>query len=171
MLTYSGSSGRLRYGLGARSKSLKLQLSTPGLAYSDVSACGFKALLDPAALPRLQVLQYSSSSYESDVRQYLTMSVEELERECEEALMEAQHHSLGAGNAAVESELGQMKFELGQLEFALEYGTLVRAWFAYATVHVTRRFALPPQDESMDCRMPCDQHPIMRDYFQLSCDM
>ena len=45
-----------------------------------------------------------------------------------------------------------------------------RAWFAYAAVHVTRRFALPPQDEPMDCRMPCDQHPLARDYFRLSCD-
>ena len=45
-----------------------------------------------------------------------------------------------------------------------------RAWFAYAAVHVTRRFALPPPDEPMDCRMPCDQHPLARDYFRLSCD-
>jgi len=45
-----------------------------------------------------------------------------------------------------------------------------RAWFAYAAVHVTRRLALPPPDEPMDCRMPCDQHPIARDYFRLSCE-
>ena len=45
-----------------------------------------------------------------------------------------------------------------------------RAWFAYAAVHVTRRFALPPPDEPMDCRMPCDQHLIARDYFRLSCE-
>ena len=128
-----------------------------------MSACGFGALLDPTALPRLRVLQYCNSSYECAVRPYLTMTVEELEREREAALLEAQLHglSVGVGLADVEARLR---------DAWRAQATDTRAWFAYAAVHVTRRFALPPPDEPMDCRMPCDQHPIARDYFRLSCD-
>eukprot|EP00964_Phaeocystis_antarctica_P060469 scaffold36071_cov74-Phaeocystis_antarctica.AAC.5 len=142
-------------------------LHTLGLAYSEVSACGFEALLDPVALPQLRVLQYCNSSYECGVRPYLTMSVEEIERECEEALLEAQLHglSLGVGPAM---DLEDLKDAWRAQAASIAH---TQAWFAYAAVHVTRRFALPPPHEPMDCRMPCDQHPITRDYFRLSCDV
>ena len=119
-------------------------LHTLLIAYG-LSADGFNMLLDATVLPHLRVLNFTNAAFETDLDDFFSMSVEELDAECEECLKDP----------IVSSQYGPAD---------------IIPFFAFCRVVVTRGLATPLERQNGKL-LPAQAHIISHDYFELGLDV